>query len=1486
MAERPIPRRRLSVETLEDRLVPSWAATPPAAITPPTSPTVVSLDYQGDASGDGWITSEIDYYRFVAPASGTYRFSTSTPVGPLDTVVGVFSAVGQRLGHNNNAAGSTDSDVSVPLAVAQTYFLGVTNLSGTPSGGYKWRIDGATSDDSYEENDTRATASDLGTPTGKFLATNLVMNDGNDWYKFTMGPGGSNDRVRIAFTHAQGDLGLRLYNAAGTQIGASLGSGDSETVSLNGLAAGTYFAQITGTPLRGTRYSLEVALADDRYEQNDTRATAADLGSLSARFVAANLVMNDSADWYKFTTGAIGSNDAYLRIAFSHAQGDLDLRLFNAAGTQVGASLGGTDGESISLAGLAAGTYYVQVYGWQSFNPSYSLEIVPPPVEDGYDLNQDNDVRLTASDLGSFSGTLHQLILNDAADWYKFTMPLAGRADNFVRIAFVTSQGDLGLRLYNAAGTQVGASLGAGDSETVSLNGLAAGTYYVQVTAARVQGTRYTLQLAPATDDHLEDNDTQGSPTYLSVPQGRYPLPGMVMGDSADWFWFSTVEQGTQAHYVRATFSQAEGDLDLQLYDWSGRLVASSTSGAGWDLVSLAGLPGTTYYLRVTARQGNNIRYDLEFVTPYRDDAHEDNDTLQTARDLGLLAGGPASLGISGLRLVDAVDWYKFTLPGPVPASGPSDVRVTYAGSAVVQIGLYDATGRLLRSSVSSAGAATLSMIGFGAGTYYLKVTERDGRDVLDYSLEVPYGRMQDDAYEENDTRAAARDLGSLTARFTASGLALADDADWYKFTMAGAGAAGDQVRITFNHAWGNLDLRLYNASGVEIGASRGTGDSETVSLQGLAAGAYYVMVFGQPIQPSYSLEVTPGRAAPDDAYEENDTRQTARDLGTLTSRFTAANLAMLDAGDWYKFTMAGQGATGDFVRIAFRHAQGDLDLRLYNAAGMQVGASLAGSDGETISLAGLASGAYYVQVYGWQAFNPSYSLEIAPGVIRGDDHYEENDTRATASDLGTLTGRFLATDLVKGDVVDWFEFTMPGNGASGDVVRIAFSHAQGDLELRLYDRLGQQIASSQTAGDAEQISLQGLPGGTYYVQVYSWAARNPNYSLEIVPGLSDDAYEENDTLATARELGTLSSRFLAANLVMGDAADWYKFTTAGPATASEFVQIAFRHDYGDLELQLYDGNGRLLRQSQGTRDVEAVSLSGMKTGIYYVKVSGVSSALNRNYSLEIQPPPADERYADDRYEDNDTQETATDLGTLELSNPTRAVPWVEAVQVNLMLTDSADWFRFTLPPPPTAGGNGWVSVRHDRTGTVRLDLYTPDGTLVSGVTPTQWNDRALLNYGWLAGTYYLKISVIAGDPIYNYSLSVGSNGEVDDTFEDNDTMSQATAGSAASEGGEGGTWSPSYNLVLIDVDWFRITIDPYQLLPPGQPNPGGTIYVDTRSGVDIGVELYDSQGRLVKSGAGAFSGLEGEYFLKFTPLVAFTRYSFGVNSNTWDDAL
>lgn len=245
---------RLLLESLEDRLTPSWSSIPPSLITPPASFTVVTQNTQGDASGNAGIaTTEVDWYRFTALASGSAIFQALTPTSNLDTVAALYSSNGTRLAYNDDISTSNwDSRFTVNLTAGATYYFGVTNYLRTAGGAYTWSIDGTGSvttptDDSYENNDTFSTASNLGTLTASITFNNLVMADGNDWYRFTLSSAGTtSSSVTISSTSTQGDLDLELYNSAGTRISVSEGSTNNESLSLNSLAAGTYFARVFG----------------------------------------------------------------------------------------------------------------------------------------------------------------------------------------------------------------------------------------------------------------------------------------------------------------------------------------------------------------------------------------------------------------------------------------------------------------------------------------------------------------------------------------------------------------------------------------------------------------------------------------------------------------------------------------------------------------------------------------------------------------------------------------------------------------------------------------------------------------------------------------------------------------------------------------------------------------------------------------------------------------------------------------------------------------------------------------------------------------------------------------------------------------------------------------------------------------------------------------------------------------------------------------
>ncbi|MBX9584357.1 MAG: pre-peptidase C-terminal domain-containing protein [Gemmataceae bacterium] len=237
---------RLGVELFEDRLTPSWAAVPPAAVPVPTAYTTVAPDAAYQATGTASISAgEVDWYKVTVQAGQTTALAT-TPGSSLNTVVGLYSSAGARLTSNNDrSATDTDSRVYRTLT-AGTYYLGVTNLTGTAgSGSYTWSFTTPPPEDAYEENDTQAAAADLGTLSVARAVSGLALADANDWFKFTTTAAGTGS-VSLAFSNALGNLSLRLYDSGGRVLATSAGSGDTETVSLAGRPAGTYWVRVYG----------------------------------------------------------------------------------------------------------------------------------------------------------------------------------------------------------------------------------------------------------------------------------------------------------------------------------------------------------------------------------------------------------------------------------------------------------------------------------------------------------------------------------------------------------------------------------------------------------------------------------------------------------------------------------------------------------------------------------------------------------------------------------------------------------------------------------------------------------------------------------------------------------------------------------------------------------------------------------------------------------------------------------------------------------------------------------------------------------------------------------------------------------------------------------------------------------------------------------------------------------------------------------------
>lgn len=123
---------------------------------------------------------------------------------------------------------------------------------------------------------------------------------------------------------------------------------------------------------------LAYPILPDRFEPNDSFLHATDLGQLGYR-VETSLTLHplDSDDFFLYTAGLSGT--ATVELDFTHAFGDVDLYIYNAAQVQIAASAGTSDHEECSFAVTAGQNYYVRVNGYAGATcPSYQLRIDSP----------------------------------------------------------------------------------------------------------------------------------------------------------------------------------------------------------------------------------------------------------------------------------------------------------------------------------------------------------------------------------------------------------------------------------------------------------------------------------------------------------------------------------------------------------------------------------------------------------------------------------------------------------------------------------------------------------------------------------------------------------------------------------------------------------------------------------------------------------------------------------------------------------------------------------------------------------------------------------------------------------------------------------------------------------------------------------------------------------------------------------------------------
>jgi uncharacterized protein YkwD len=250
------------------------------------------------------------------------------------------------------------------------------------------------------------------------------------------------------------------------------------------------------------------------------------------------------------------------------------------------------------------------------------------------------------------------------------------------------------------------------------------------------------------------------------------------------------------------------------------------------------------------------------------------------------------------------------------------------------------------------------------------------------------------DAHEPNNDRVTATRLSGRSPELSNLSLHTSSDVDFFRFVPEGTAMA--TYEIEFDRTKGHIDIELQDSSGKVLAQSSGQSNKKTVVYQADAGKVYFLKVFGQA-NPSYSLKIDGPEAITPDAYEPNDSLQSAVNLNGASPNINQLSLHSNHDIDFYKYTALANGSAE--FNLEFLHSQGNIDMQLLDSTGKVLATSASMTNGEQIIRNVLRNTVYYVKVYGGP--NRNYLLkikgpELRPPVATDDQGSASSDSRVT----------------------------------------------------------------------------------------------------------------------------------------------------------------------------------------------------------------------------------------------------------------------------------------------------------------------------------------------------------------------------------------------------------------------------------------------------------------------------------------------------------
>ncbi len=330
---------------------------------------------------------------------------------------------------------------------------------------------------------------------------------------------------------------------------------------------------------------------------------AHDLGVLDS---IADLVLedgvsgNDIDDYYTFEV----TDWTFVDLALENLSGDIDLLLLDEYEQIMGASeVAGASPEYVQQI-IPAGRYYIHIYSFESATSDYTLYLYSEPTDPPPPDTVGNTMETAEPlDLSTGSAVFYErLDVTDYEDWFSITV------EDFTEVTAILSglQSDMDLEIVDDNGDMLQISDNGGNTEEVVTVVVGPGTYYVHAFVYSGQSD-YTLEVSTASSEP-PPADGAGNNMDAANDLGMIGADGLEAGDwlgladSDDYYAFTSGGAGN----IVVEVTGLSNDLDVELLDANGAIVAMSNNNGVADEVIATAVGEGQYYIHVYAFDGES----------------------------------------------------------------------------------------------------------------------------------------------------------------------------------------------------------------------------------------------------------------------------------------------------------------------------------------------------------------------------------------------------------------------------------------------------------------------------------------------------------------------------------------------------------------------------------------------------------------------------------------------------------------------------------------------------------------------------------------------------------------------------------------------------------------------------------------------------------------------------------------------------------------